>query len=240
MITDAFQRRLTPFGLKVFGAVALAADEIATLPDVATEPVAILVGNAGPAMWKVLSQDLGGDGNVVAHAHPMNTWTRRIIEKVCHDVASDMPQTTASKPIQVVFPFDGPPYYPFQKWAIRTGQFFPSPIGPLVHSEFGLWAGFRAAIICAREVIDQVSVGSDGSPCDSCAEKPCLSTCPVDAFRPDGYDVPTCTTFLRTAESTACMTGGCLARRACPIGDTYKQTQAQSQFHINKFLAANG
>jgi hypothetical protein len=34
------------------------------------------------------------------------------------------------------------------------------------------------------------------------------------------------------------MSGGCLARRACPVGREYAYDPAQARFHMQAFLAA--
>ena len=239
-IIDALHTHLNSYGMRVFGALAIESDEVPNLVSTSSPLTAILIGNAGPDMWNVLVEGFDDGQDLSALDDPMDTWTRRIIEKTYHAIASDLPHMVDNKPIQVVFPFDGPPHYPFQKWAIRTGEFYVSPIGPLIHHEFGLWAGFRAAIICEHEATEERQDEKPGSPCESCSEKPCLSTCPVNAFGAEGYDVPACSTYLKTSDGVECMAGGCQARRACPVGDAYRQTPAQAQFHISKFLTARG
>ena len=81
------------------------------------------------------------------------------------------------------------PIFPFQRWAMKVEPVFPSPIGILIHPDYGLWHAYRAAI-CLHQAIPVPSRDDRPSPCDSCADKPCLSTCPVGAFSRDGYDVP--------------------------------------------------
>jgi hypothetical protein len=34
----------------------------------------------------------------------------------------------------------------------------------------------------------------------------------------------------------ACREGGCLARRACPVGDEFRYLPAQARFHTEAFL----
>ena len=38
-----------------------------------------------------------------------------------------------------LFPFGGPPHFPFQQWARRAEPVHPSPIGLLIHPIYGLW-----------------------------------------------------------------------------------------------------
>ena len=82
---------------------------------------AMLVGNAGPALWRVFKRHLRDE------PHPLNAWTRRVVGAAAQSLGAD-----------VVFPFDGPPYHPFQRWAAQAEPVHVSPIGPLIHAEFGL------------------------------------------------------------------------------------------------------
>jgi len=54
----------------------------------------------------------------------------------------------------------------------------------------------------------------------------------VDAGRPICH--------VASEAGQTCVTGGCLARRACPVGRAYIQTPAQAQFHMKAFLRAHG
>ena len=93
----------------------------------------------------------------------------------------------------------------------------PSPLGILIHPEFGLWHALRAALLF-RDRRELPVFEARPSPCDTCAAKPCLHTCPVGAFTPTGYNVVTCRAYLHTLSGQPCMTQGCQARLACPVG----------------------
>ena len=72
-------------------------------------------------------------------------------------------------------------------------------------------------------------------PCNTCDTKPCLNTCPVDALKPDGYDVPKCHSFMASDAGTDCLTGGCLVRRSCPASIGANRLAEQSAFHMRAF-----
>jgi Fe-S-cluster-containing hydrogenase component 2 len=74
------------------------------------------------------------------------------------------------------------------------------------------------------------------SPCESCAEQPCLRACPVDAFGGAAYDVAACVGHLGRAAGRDCMVGGCLARQACPLGGAFQYGSEQARFHMERFL----
>ena len=95
----------------------------------------------------------------------------------------------------------------------------------------------RTALLFTHEIqAPERAVASH--PCAACAEQPCLHACPVGAFSATGYDVAACTTHLHAAAGESCMSRGCLARRACPVGRAYRYSEAQARFHMTAFRAA--
>lgn len=174
-----------------------------------------LIGPDEPRFWDVFTASPEFRNNA---ADPLDRWSRRVIAEVAAQMGADP-----------IFPFGGPPYAPFYSWAIATGRFWPSPIGCLVHEEAGLLASFRGAL---RWNVT-AAVGRGPQPCLTCAA-PCKTTCPVGAFA-NGYDVAACKAHVLSAEGRACREGGCLARRACPVG-AMRRLPAQSAFHMEAFL----
>ena len=214
---DALAARVRPYGLVLRGGFDAAAGDGAPA---GTETV-ILIGNAGPALWQAMA------GEMRPEPDPMNTWTRRTLDPIAAEVGA-----------AALYPFGDPPYYPFQRWAQRAEAVHPSPLGILIHPDYGLWHAYRAAF-CFPHRVEVPPVAATPSPCEACAERPCLSGCPVGAFSKEGgYDVPACAGHLRTAAGADCLQGGCLARRACPVGQDYRYLDRQSAFHMKAFLAA--
>ena len=183
----------------------------------------VLVGNAGPAMWAAFSRDRASYAD---RANPLDDWVR--------DRLTVLADRVGAAPL---FPFGGPPFLPFQRWAQKAEPVHPSPLGLLIHPDYGLWHAYRGALAFG----DRLALprpDTRPSPCKSCLEKPCLSTCPVGAFGANGYDVPACAGHLQTSAGGDCMDLGCRARRACPVGvgTTYEPDQAG--FHMQAFRAA--
>lgn len=198
-------------------------DGVPPMPDGHPAGTLIPVGNAGPAMWRVFSQAPEfGDGR----PDPLDRWSLRVIGALA-----------ARWRAVALFPFGGPPYLPFVAWAKRAGGITESPLGILIHPDFGLWAGFRGALAFA-EPVELPAQDLRPRPCDTCAGKPCLSACPVDAFTPQGYDVAACVKHISTTAGADCMDLGCRARRACPVGSGYAQEPARARFHMGAFLRA--
>ena len=215
---------LAPLGLSLRGGFqATASDNLPTLPQGQSATTVLLVGNAGPAMWQAFSRS--------AHAqdgapHPLNRWTRQHLDAVASAFGG-----------LALYPFDATPAWPFQRWAARCEPVHPSPLGLFIHPEYGLWHAYRAAIVLA-EPREWPAPTPVASPCQTCTDRPCLSRCPVGAFSASGYDVPTCARHLQSPAGADCLQGGCLARRACPVGTDYQQLPAQNAFHMRAFLKA--
>lgn len=184
----------------------------------------MLVGNAGPDIWRAFAAGVSPEERASLHA--LDRWARRTVDPIAEDFGC-----------RAVYPFEGPPYSPFQAWAKRCDDVHSSPLGILIHPRYGLWHAYRAALVFPDR-IDLPDVPRTESPCTSCIDKPCLTGCPVGAFTQDGYDVEACAAHIRSSEGTHCMTGGCLARRACPVGTGYAYLPEQAQFHMTAFERA--
>jgi len=183
----------------------------------------VLVGFIGSENWTTFAASSeAGDGK----PDPLDRWSTRVITAVA--------QTLGATPL---FPFGGPPFLPFQRWAQRAEPVHPSPLGILIHPDWGLWHAYRGALAFAERIVLQPP-DRRPSPCDSCIDKPCLSACPVGAFTPAGYDVPACVSHISTPAGADCITTGCRARWACPVGPQYRHVSAQAEFHQRAFLGA--
>ena len=183
----------------------------------------IMVGNAGGDMWREFSQSPEYNANN-RRKNPLDNWTRRSLLSIATRFHA-----------KVIFPFDGPPYFPFQRWAQIADNVFPSPIGPLIHPEFGLWHAYRGAFLFYKKLSLPIKTQSS-SPCNACSSKQCLSSCPVGAFSFEGFNRLKCVTYIETNEEKSCFSEGCGARRACPIGQSYQYNSAQAFFQQQQFL----
>jgi len=218
-ILPAIEAALAAHGLRPRGGFQPQPDDgLPPLPDGAAVATVLLVGHAGPQMWQCfVAQRPPGDD-------PLDAWSRQAIGAVAAEFAAG-----------AVFPFDGPPYWPFQRWAQRAEPVHPSPLGPLIHADYGLWHAYRGALLLpGRLALPRPA--AQASPCESCVDKPCLSTCPVGAVAPGQYDVPACVGHVSGPDGDDCRQGGCLARRACPVGRDYVYEGPQAAFHMAAFL----
>jgi hypothetical protein len=217
-------RALAPLGLRVRGGFApykgSDAEILAVAPWART---LILVGNVGSELWDksgAAITALGGDD-------PLDRWTRQAIEPIAQSLDG-----------RALFPFDGPPYWPFQRWAERAEGVRASPIGIQIHPDFGLWHAYRGAVLLRSEVT--LPRREQTHPCDTCPDRPCLTRCPANAFSAGAYDVDGCVAHVVAAQhrSGSCSEVGCLARLACPIGSSWRYRVEHARFHMAAFVKA--
>jgi epoxyqueuosine reductase QueG len=179
----------------------------------------ILIGNAGPDMFRRFARERD-------HNRPaLDAWTKVVVDAMA-----------ANLDAIAVYPFDKPAL-PFLTWARRAGAGHSSPLGLNIHSTYGLWHAYRAALLFPV-AFDLPKNATGGHPCETCPDKPCLSACPVAAFDGKTYDVASCGQFLTTAQGEDCMADGCKARLACPVGRGFTYAPAQMQFHMRAFRRA--
>lgn len=214
-----------------YGALSRALDAHGLLPRGAFHPgpddgapagagTILLVGNAGADMWRAFaSARREGD-------HALDEWSAMVLDDIARAAGAT-----------ALYPSEGPPYRPFQRWAMKAEPVRSSPLGILIHPDYGLWHGYRGALVFG-ETLPLPPRDGRASPCETCADRPCLTTCPVAAFGEGGYDVPACTGHLRAPAGGDCMAQGCRARRACPVGRDYIYEPAQAEFHMAAFLGA--
>ncbi|WP_424969886.1 ferredoxin [Dinoroseobacter sp. S76] len=180
----------------------------------------LLLGPGEPGFWAhVQTTPEFTDGT----PDPLDRWSRRVIGQWACDLGD---RTKA------LFPFGGPPWRPFIRWAQDSGRAHVSPVGLLVHDAAGLMISYRGAL-ALRARIDLPPPPSN--PCERCTHQPCRIACPISALAPTAYDVPLCKSFLDTSAGLDCHGRGCAVRRACPISKTYGRAEAQSAFHMNSF-----
>jgi hypothetical protein len=183
-----------------------------------------LLGNAGPAMWRAFAAAVPATQRRIAD-HPLDRWTRATVLTIA-DTAGG----------RALFPFEGPPFLPFLRWARKAAPVHPSPMGPLIHRNYGLWHAYRAAL-AFESVLPLPPRRGDRPPCEDCHDEPCRPACPASAITVRGYDVARCRAHISSSAGEDCMDRGCRARRACPVGRDFRYQPDQARFHMTRFRA---
>jgi ferredoxin len=210
-------------GLSLVAAFAVeTADAVPAIGEGRPARTLVLLGAAGGTLWPAFA---ASPEHRDGAPHPLDRWSRRVVGVLARAFGA-----------AALVPFDGPPFLPFQRWARRAAAEAPSPLGLSIHPTDGLWRSWRGALAFAQ-ALDVPSPETAPRPCDTCGA-PCLSACPVGAFAAGRYDVERCAAHLSSAAGAPCMSGGCLARRACPVAPQLAYGPAQAAFHMRAFRAA--
>jgi len=234
---SALERALASHGLRLRGGwIPAPRDTLAGLPAGSGAAVVWMVGQVGSECWAAFSNSrFFADGL----PDPMDRWSKSIGDALAHAHGG-----------MAVYPSDGPPYAPFQQWARRAEPLQASPLLLQIHPRWGLWHAYRFALVLPDLVAaDAQSLSaadaqslSAAAParvaadiCLSCDGQPCLRRCPVGAFSDGGYDANVCTGHLHQPQGRDCMSGGCLARRACPVAPDLQYQPAHAAFHMRAF-----
>ena len=218
--------RVDAAGLVVRGAFHCDPGEPVMLPDGRGAATLVLLGGAGRDGFQAFrrSPEWGTGG------HPLDRFTERVVAEIAGELDA-----------AALFPHQGPPWLPFQRWAARAEPVSRSPLGILIHPRHGLWHAYRAALAFARPLDGVHPPAPAASPCDACDGRPCLTACPVDAFSASGgYDVAACAAYLARPGGQRCLEHGCQARLACPAGAGERYGAEQMRFHMAAFARARG
>src|SRR5690242_7611578 len=98
-------RALEELGFQLRGGFAPSpGDAVPGLGDGSAARTVVLVGSIGPELWRRLEAAPERHG-----PDPVDRYTRRTIGTVAAGFGAT-----------AVFPFDGPPWYPFQRWAVKA------------------------------------------------------------------------------------------------------------------------
>jgi hypothetical protein len=212
---------LSAHGLIVRGGFNFNADEFAP-PGLSGAPAryVLLVGQAGSAPWPHFL--CWRESQPAELKNPLDTWSRRVIGEVAQEFGA-----------RAISPSDKP-YLPFQQWAMRAEGLKPSPLGILMHPDYGLWHAYRGALLFEAEL----ALPPPEKPihlCDLCVGKPCLKACPVGAYSESGFAHQTCLSHVRGRDGALCRTVGCLDRNACPHATQYRYPIDEQAFHMAAF-----
>ncbi len=213
-----FAARLARHGLEMSGGFDIATDP--AFPEDAS--FLALIGTDTTRFWPIFS---ASPEYRSGHPHAMDVWSRRVISQIIDEISQHGIELTA------YFPFGGPPWLPFTKWAEAGEGACVSKAALQISPRRGLWMAYRAAIALPFTPDSLPKETPKQSPCEGCPA-PCTTSCPVDAIRDGVYDVDTCRTHLRSGRDVKCH-DGCLVRLACPVGTP--PVLEQRRFHMRAF-----
>ena len=113
-----------------------------------------------------------------------------------------------------------------------------------IHPAHGLWHAYRFALALPGSAANATTCSTAPAHaavlpatnlCASCSGQPCLQACPVQAYTGEVFVLQACADHLHSGQGEACMQGGCLARRACPVGAELRYAPEHAAFHMRAF-----
>jgi len=236
---ELLRQALVAHGLRLRGSWAITpADGLPLLPDGSVPDRVWMVGVVGSAFWPHFTNSpFYRDGL----PHPLDRWSRSLGERLAKEFGG-----------LALYPFEGPPYHPFQRWADRAEATQPSAMMLRIHPDYGLWHAYRFALALPATVqpaaplpVDAAASAHSGAArnttdlCARCSGQPCLQACPVQAYTGSAFRLQACADHLHSGQGQDCMQGGCLARRACPVGAAHRYTPEHAAFHMQAFFASH-
>jgi hypothetical protein len=179
----------------------------------------ILIGHGGSQLWAQLQN------GALNGPDPVDNYSLQHTQQFIRDYLDDAAH---------VMLYPGQQYLiPLQQLGEWAGWGKPSPLGQSIHPDYGVWFAHRAAFLTKADV-PLMKHEPAPRPCDSCIEKPCLTTCPVNAVQPTHFDMSACANF-RLQPGSVCA-DRCLARLACPVAPQHRYTIEQIQYHYSQSL----
>jgi len=179
----------------------------------------VLLGMGGSVLWDWMNaQDL-------SDADPFDAVSRRaalvVAERFWEDPAP-----------RLLYPGDA--LIPLQQLGRWVGWSAPSPLGLDISPVFGPWFAFRAAFLTTA-ALPFTKPRTVVSPCDTCEDSPCISTCPVGAVtKEDAFNRQVCI-GQRLDDQKGCGIQ-CQSRLACPVGVEWRYPPAQLRYHGERSL----
>lgn len=215
-------------GLLLRGGFAFGAEEVApTDVSLLSAAAILLVGQRGAEPWPHFVNWIQAQPGPVAN--PLDSWSRKVIDAVALQIGA-----------RAAYPSDRP-YLPFQQWSMRAEGLRASPLGILMHPEYGLWHAYRGALFFDEgDVADELRTLNQTPPkpihlCDLCIEKPCRKACPVAAHAGAEFAYSACLSHVRSPRGGECCELGCLDRNACPYGVKWRYPADVQAFHMAAF-----
>lgn len=199
----------------------LGRDEIRAIRGLEWHGSLILVGNAGPDMWRNIPREY------FDRQHPVDDFARDTVHRLMTRYAGD-------ESWKLLFPGeDSPSLISLGKIA---GWHFDSPLGSGINSNAGLWFAYRAVVALAAD-LPSTSYAAGDSPCLSCESRACVQNCPSEAVSFDrSPDLQRCLTHRTQPDSSCAKT--CVARLSCPVAPQFRYDDSQLHYHYRRALPA--
>ena len=179
------------------------AERIGALADVST---IVLIGMAGRSGWDAFAASAEAHDGL---DHPLDRFSRRVIGTLAQNLGA-----------AALYPFGGPPYWPFQRWARRCEPVDPVAARPTSFTRATASMALLSGGARVRAIARRSGAGRRRrAPAQTRAPRSRASA-PARSGRLSSAATmfAGCAAHLKSRAGADCMDRGCLARRACPVG----------------------
>ena len=178
----------------------------------------LVFGHGGPRMWQALA------GSAFKRdEHPIDDFS-------ADTVARFFTEENPANSYTLLYP-QKQGVIPLQQLGRLAGWHHASPFRIGVNARWGSWFAYRAVALADTSFAPTAPM-PESSPCESCADKPCLSACPVAVG--DNIQLDAC--LDKRLEDASRCASTCLARLACPVMVKERYSQEQIVYHYARSL----
>lgn len=169
----------------------------------------ILIGHAGKTLWESVS------AAGITSDDPVDDFSM-------HTVRHWFAQCHPHNRYEIIYP--GTHAVGLQRLGLLAGWHHASPFMVGIDATWGTWYAYRALVVADTHFEPTTPVRSE-HPCQSCAGKICIASCPANAMDGAQFDLAKCVAY-RKQEDSRCRTT-CLSRISCPVGSEHRYGEAQ-------------
>jgi epoxyqueuosine reductase QueG len=180
--------------------------------DLARYKQILVIAHGGRDMWAKVQPTLNSSD------HPIDRYSADIVTKFCETNSSISGH-------KLIYPSQAP--VGLQSLGELAGWHHSSPFRIGINNQWGSWFAYRAVVLTDSHFKTTLKI-EDPSPCLSCLEKPCISSCPADALERE-FSLEKCLSYRKKPDSLC--KDRCLARMTCPIAKEHQYEQEQINYH---------
>jgi len=177
----------------------------------------LVFGHGGRDMWQALQQSPDA-----SQSDPIDHFSVHAVQNYFNQEHADCSHC-------LLYP-DSVQNMPLQALGKLAGWHHDSPFRIGINAEYGPWFAYRAVALTDTALTPTTAMNG-ASPCQSCADKPCISACPANALLSGDLSLQQCMEY-RLQHDSRCKSQ-CISRLACPVGSKHRYSNEQIAYHYN-------
>ena len=177
----------------------------------------LVFGHGGKDMWQAVQQS-----SFLHVSNPIDSFSIGVVQNY-------FKQELPSSNYHLLYP--GPiQNIPLQALGKLAGWHHASPFRIGINADYGSWYAYRVVAV-ADTALTPTTVMDGASPCQSCADKPCIPACPANALQAGDLLLQQCMDY-RLQHDSRCKSQ-CISRLSCPVSTEHRYSSEQVAYHYN-------